>query len=64
MKHFLRCFDAVCKLNIYWNRWITAKCWIDIINERYKMPPDLNFNADNLTSLELLVEIRSLTLSI
>ena len=23
-KHFLRCFDAVRKLKMYWNKWITA----------------------------------------
>ena len=47
-KHYLRCFDAVRKLQKYWNKWITAECWIEIINERYEMPPDLKFTADNL----------------
>ena len=47
-KHFLRCFDAVRKLKMYWNKWITAKCWIDIINKWYEMPPNLKFTADNL----------------
>mgnify|MGYP000650717586 FL=1 len=47
-QHYLRCFDAVRKLKQYWNKWLTAECWIDIINERYDMPANLKFNATNL----------------
>ena len=47
MKHFVRCFDYVSTLKQYWNKWITAECWIDIINERYDMPPDLRLHAGN-----------------
>ena len=47
--YFLRCFDAKGNLKQYWNKWTTTKYWIDITNERYKMPPGLHFSADNLT---------------
>ena len=49
MKHFIRCFDAVRKLKQYWDKWLTAECWIDIINERFEMPANLKFTAENLT---------------
>ena len=50
-KHFLRCLNhAVRKLKIYWNKWITPdESSIDILNDCYKLPPDLNFNPNKLT---------------
>jgi hypothetical protein len=47
-KHCLRCFDAACKLKQRWNKWLTAECWTDIVNERCEMPADLKFAASNL----------------
>jgi hypothetical protein len=47
-KLFLECFDAVRKLRQYWNKWIVDDCWIDIINERFDIPTQLQFAAADL----------------
>jgi hypothetical protein len=39
--HPLECFDAVRKLTQCWNKWILDNCWIDGINERFDIPPQL-----------------------
>jgi hypothetical protein len=27
----------------YWNKWISDQCWINLINERIKIPESLQF---------------------
>ena len=45
---FLDCFRGVIKHKEYWNKWIVAQCWIDVINERYEMQESIRFTADEL----------------
>jgi hypothetical protein len=47
-KLFLECFDAVRKLRQCWNKWIVDDCWIDIVNERFDIPTQLQFAAADL----------------
>jgi hypothetical protein len=41
----LDCFGGVIMLQPYWNKWITADVWVDIINNRYDIPDDLKFST-------------------
>jgi hypothetical protein len=45
---FLGCFDSVREHKQYWNKWIAADGWIDIINDRYDIPTNLKFVAADL----------------
>jgi hypothetical protein len=47
-KLFLGCFDSVREHKQYWNKWIAADGWIDIINDRYDIPTNLKFVAADL----------------
>ncbi len=47
-KLFLGCFDSVREHKQYWNKWIAADGWIDIINDRYDIPANLKFVAADL----------------
>jgi hypothetical protein len=42
---FLDCFVAVREHKQYWNKWIAADGWINIINDRYNIPTSLKFVA-------------------
>jgi hypothetical protein len=45
---FLDCFDAVREHKQYWNKWIAADGWINIINDQYDIPTNLKFIAVDL----------------
>jgi hypothetical protein len=45
---FLDCFDAVREHTQYWNKWIAADGWIDIIIDQYEIPTNLKFVAADL----------------
>ena len=47
-KLYLACFDAVRQHVVYWNKWIQAEGWIDIINDRYDLPTTLKFTSSDL----------------
>jgi hypothetical protein len=44
-KLFLDCFDAVREHKQYWNKWIAADSWMDIIKDRYDNTANLKFVA-------------------
>jgi hypothetical protein len=46
----LDCFRDVTKLKQYWNKWIVADVWIDIINERFKICDSLKFKSKELNA--------------
>jgi hypothetical protein len=41
-------FDSVREHTQYWNKWIAADGWINIINDRYDIPTNLKFIAADL----------------
>ena len=45
---FIGCFDSVRQHKQYWNKWIVAEAWIEIINARYDIPTSLKFVSGDL----------------
>ena len=47
-KLILECFQGVTILRPYWNKWIVASLWLDIIYSRYELVEDLQFSSKEL----------------
>jgi hypothetical protein len=47
-KLFLICFNFVGQHQQYWNKWILATDWIDIMDEHFDIPSNLKFVSSDL----------------
>jgi hypothetical protein len=46
----LDCFRDVTRLKQYWNKWIVADVWVDIINDRFDITDSLKFESKELNA--------------
>ena len=44
----IECFEFARKNQLFWNKWMTADCWMEVINRLIDIPKPMEFSVEQL----------------